>query len=137
MAGVFVWDDEYLTGIEIIDNQHKSFVEILNKVYAILQGERNPSALKAALQGVIDYAGVHFDTEEEIMSRNNYPGYETHKKIHTSFKEIATDLEQKMKAPDFTIDFALLDFLEDWLRNHLQTEDHKYAKYFKENGITE
>ena len=136
MARIFVWDDKYLTGIEIIDLQHKSFVEVLNRVYDILQGERNPEALKAALKGVVTYAHEHFDTEEAIMLNNGFPGYTDHKAVHQAFREIANDLAIKIEQKDFKMDFALLDYLEDWLENHLQTEDRKYTIYFKENGIT-
>jgi hemerythrin len=39
--------------------------------------------------------------------------------------------------PSFTIDFAfdLIDFLEDWLINHLLDMDQKYKKCFHDHGL--
>ena len=43
----------------------------------------------------------------------------------------------KEKYPEPTIDFAfeLVDFLEDWLINHLMTVDQKYVKCFHDHGL--
>ena len=51
----------------------------------------------------------------------------------------ADELVRKKKYDDalFEIEFAfeLVDFLEDWLINHLMIVDRKYIKCFHEHGL--
>lgn len=36
---MYQWKDEYVLGIEEIDNQHRRLIEIANQIYAIMQDQ--------------------------------------------------------------------------------------------------
>ena len=44
--------------------------------------------------------------------------------------------ESKIKNNEIEISFELIDFLEDWWIYHLQNQDQKYVKCFKEHGLS-
>ena len=63
----FTWSDDFLTGIEIVDRQHRRLVELINAAAPVLQDftpERQDERL-ALFAGLLDYTGVHFHRSEE------------------------------------------------------------------------
>ena len=58
-----------------------------------------------------------------------------HIKEHNKFKGKIVELREKFKNNELEISFELIDFLEDWLLDHLMTQDQKYVKCFKEHGL--
>jgi len=137
MGVLFQWSDEFLVGFKEIDDQHKNFVNILNKLFTYLEEGEDRKELEQILRELIDFAKVHFDSEEVIFEKYNYPHTKEHKLAHAEFHAKAKKLQEKLDSKLLTIDYSLLDFLEDWFRNHLKVEDAKYTKYFKENGLSE
>jgi len=137
MGVLFQWSDEYLVGFKEIDDQHKGFVKTLNKLFTYLKDGKERAELQSILKELIAFTKVHFDTEEILFDKYNYPHTEEHKKAHAEFFEKAIELEKKLDQKVLTIDFTLLDFLDDWFRTHLKIEDAKYTKYFKEIGVSE
>jgi len=129
-----IWKDEYLVNVKEIDKQHKKLVEIINDLYAnIIEGAEN-SEINQIYKRLIDYAKLHFSTEEKYFKKFKYKDGESHTAEHEKFtKEIA---EFRKKTGDMQkISFELLDFLEDWLVDHLITTDQKYSKFFNEKGL--
>ncbi|MEI7765731.1 MAG: hypothetical protein WCI93_04085, partial [bacterium] len=54
---------------------------------------------------------------------------------HKEFNDKLNTLKEKYL--NYTVEFAfeLVDFLEDWLLNHLMVVDQKYIKCFHEHGL--
>ena len=74
-------------------------------------------------------------TEEKYFILFNYELKDEHTRLHLQLKEQLMGLmkEYEIKGRDMLP--ALLDFLEDWLVVHLNDEDKKYVKCFKEHGL--
>jgi hemerythrin-like metal-binding protein len=75
-----IWYDEYLSGIQIIDEQHKDIFAAFNKFFASLNaGELDKVILDEFLHKLDAYTITHFDTEEKFMREFNYSKLEEHK----------------------------------------------------------
>lgn len=85
---------------------------------------------------MIAYAGAHFSTEETYMRRFAFPGYSNHKKEHDSFTRKALDLKARAERDEFILTFEVLQFLKDWLSNHIVGSDAGYSAHFNERGLT-
>ena len=59
------WREQLSVGNNIIDEDHKYLIEIINRVEVCLTKKDMP-ALKAELQRLHDYSLLHFDREEKI-----------------------------------------------------------------------
>ena len=128
-----VWDDAYSVGFELVDEQHRGLVRMTNE---LLRGFKDESgvpeekALKKVIRDAIEYAQVHFYTEEKYMRLLNYPDLDVHKKEHESFvveiMKTVKDYEAGKSDP-----LTLAKFLKQWLLNHIAVSDKKYAPYFK------
>ena len=81
-----------------------------------------------ALRFLVDYTKYHFSAEEKIMQSISYEELPHHKELHKKFindvVQILVDLK-KGKAVD---PLAFIDFLTDWLVNHIRYEDKKIGK---------
>jgi hemerythrin-like metal-binding protein len=129
------WKKDYEIGIEKIDLQHKNLIAILNQLNDFLsRGQLIPQEeIQNLLVNLVNYTVYHFDTEEDIMLRNNYPNTKDHQIIHEQFKsQIASFLlfyDQKNLEPS-----TISNFLKNWLLNHIAKEDIKLSSFLKTNG---
>ncbi len=133
MSNIIEWSDDYSVGVDLIDSQHKHFIGILNELYECLETS-NTQKLPSILKELATYADVHFDTEEKYFDEFHYEGSKEHKAVHDDLKLKVLEFLRK-KGDPIAIGYELLDFLEDWLINHLDLMDKKYTKCFNQHGL--
>ena len=135
MENLVVWKDEYSVKVKEIDDQHKKLVNIINKLHGSMVDNKTKDELSNILKELLDYGVIHFDTEEKYFSMFNYEDSENHIKEHDLFKAKATELYEKCGNNEMEISFELIDFLEDWLLDHLVNVDQKYVECFQRNNL--
>jgi hemerythrin-like metal-binding protein len=127
---LLIWNNTFLVNFEVIDNQHKGLVDMTNE---LIRGCEGGKVLKdvlfvKTLRKAVEYAQIHFSTEEKYMQQVNYPEFAVHKKEHEAFvSEVVKQLkafEENRNDP-----IVLVGFLKDWLFNHIAESDKKYAPY--------
>jgi hemerythrin len=74
-----------------------------------------------------DYTEKHFSTEEKMLIKFAYKDFEQHKKEHAKFITKLNDLYKDFEKGKVTISIEILNFLKDWLLNHILISDFKYA----------
>lgn len=127
------WNSSFATGIEIIDEQHKQLVSLINDlaheyVYGSVAGE-----MERILDSLIDYTVYHFETEEtlwdEVLSHDEF--LEGHLKTHKGFVDKVLSIRSKIETDDSRklID-NLLSFLTSWLAHHILYEDKRFSLVF-------
>jgi methyl-accepting chemotaxis protein/hemerythrin len=128
-ATAFVWDIKMSVGIEVIDKQHQHFIGLLNKVYEAIITSKPKEQDLVILDELINYAVYHFQTEEELFAKSNYPDAAEHIRVHEELKSKVLDFAEKYKSGETADLINMLDFLEDWLVEHLTVYDQKYAAH--------
>ncbi len=133
-----IWKDSYKIGVQEVDDQHKELFERLNAFLRVVRGketmEVKAEKVAETLAFMGEYVIVHFDSEEEIQRRYNYPNYETHRQIHERFKaEIAKfeDGFHRQFDEDLLQEFS--GKLLAWLINHVADEDQRIGDYINKN----
>lgn len=130
-ANTFVWDQDFITGIELVDEQHRALVELFNRLSAaITHGQAtDDTAADAVLDELADYARQHFADEEKLMSDAGlFPTYrEAHVARHEQFiVQVATlRAAHRGRAGRPT---AIVEFLVAWLGYHILGEDQAMAR---------
>jgi len=129
-----VWLEEYSVGIEAIDNDHKKLLNLINHLQAAVHYHTDKAFEKEALDELIDYTRFHFEREEELMKKHDFPEFEEHKRQHAEMvKEVeAFVAEYEAKGTDALEDVA--DYLKSWLINHINGTDQKYAPFLTSKG---
>ena len=124
--------DEYLTGIEFIDAEHTKLFEIANRIYGIMKDEFIPDKydyIVEVLQELRDYTHYHFQHEEEYMKQIHYKRILSQIVSHKDFIEKldSYNLEKVDEEQEQTI-LQLLEFLNDWLVEHICKSDKMIAE---------
>lgn len=124
--------DEYLTGIALIDKEHKELFRIVGEVYRVIVDEFIPDKydeIVSLLEQLKDYTKFHFADEEEYMKGINYDGLEAQKRAHDAFvtRLEEMNLEQVDERQQETLE-ELMEFLTEWLVNHILNSDKKIGK---------
>ncbi len=130
------WDDKYCVGISIIDEDHKKFIDTINKAIIVKENNEHPEGVKVVLMGMTNYVLTNFKTEETYMIEFNYPEYQYHKEEHHDFATKTIAYLDKVNNGNYQIANEILEYLKWWLINHIQDTDKKYVDCFKENGLT-
>jgi len=127
------WSSKMETGIEEIDRQHKRLFEIAEKLYEAKNGD--PESLNigiaATTEELLDYAKIHFDTEEGIMENAGFEGYAEHKKIHAAFQEEAKAYQARIneRTEDVFLAMEIMNFMIDWIIGHISVKDQEYVPF--------
>ncbi len=122
------WKKSYETNHPLIDVEHRLLVMLFRKLdVAIKTGETETTVLRI-VQEVKRYVKFHFTSEENLMYETNYPGIEGHIAIHT---HLLVDLNNMLGKLTIHREFPedVLDFLSDWLTNHIAHHDQLLAKH--------
>lgn len=129
------WGPRYFIGVKSIDDQHKVLVDLMNEIYAAFGSNKNKKAISHVLNELIDYTVYHFGHEEEIFEKYNYKDSENHNLQHKKFVEKIKAFQKDFNEGNAALSFDLIDFLKDWLINHILKIDAKYVPFFKENNV--
>ncbi len=129
------WEDKYSVGVSIIDEEHKKFIDIINKVIAAKEHNNNPEEILGILNEMIKYAQKHFKTEETYMKKFNYQEYYYHKEEHNNFCLKIIAYNNRVIDSDYQIANKILEYLKRWFVNHIQETDRKYTNCFNKNGL--
>lgn len=129
------WEDKYSVGVKLIDDQHKKMFSTINELIAILSTKPSQEQVSEIIKSLIEYKKYHFATEEKYFDEFNYEGAKEHKEKHKLFSERLEKMIEENKGDSVALAFQLVDFLEDWLIEHLMVVDRKYIPCFKEHGL--
>ncbi|MCP5054844.1 MAG: hemerythrin family protein [bacterium] len=133
---LFDWQDSYSVNINQMDAQHLRLVEMINELYRVLLSNNPDEFLGDILHRLVEYAGVHFRDEEELMTKYDYPEFDSHSKEHQAFVEKIIGYHKEFKAGTLTLSVEIVNFLKDWLKNHIVAVDQKYSSFLNEKGIS-
>jgi hemerythrin len=129
------WNDKYGVNISLIDEQHKKLFEIINKAIIVNKHGKAAKDVLGILDEITEYALKHFETEERYMKEFNFPEYKTHRNEHIDFTNKSIDYKNRVLGGDFQVINEILEYLKQWLVNHIQVTDKKYIDCFKKNDF--
>ncbi|MBE5906967.1 MAG: bacteriohemerythrin, partial [Lachnospiraceae bacterium] len=127
--------EKFLTGIEMIDKEHKVLFDILGEVYDVMHDDMlydKYDPIMEILDRLKEYTAKHFADEEKYMALVKYDGLEKQRAAHEAFID---KLEESGRADSEEIEEnqteylkSLFEFLCEWLYNHILMMDTKIPK---------
>jgi len=130
------WDNVAKVNVSQIDTQHKKLVDLVNELYDAMTVGKGASTIGHTLDELIDYTKHHFALEESYMKSHNYPQYNSHKQMHDELTKQVVDLQEKFKSGHTTISVPTLNFLTNWLTNHIAQIDTQFGAFLTGKGIS-
>lgn len=128
------WDPSLSVGVKLIDDQHKHFVEILNQLNLAVEENKIEGEIIHIFTKISMYAEYHFATEEKYFTEFNFEGATEHIEAHNQFKDKIASLRSQANNT-VKVTAELVDFLDNWLVNHVQGMDKKYTSCFNSHGL--
>jgi len=130
------WNDYLSVNVEEIDTHHKKLIEITNKLYQAMKDGISEDLMKSILVELIEYTKYHFSAEESIMEEYVYLQIDKHKAMHREFVLNLSDICHKYQVENVSIDSEMLDFLKNWLINHILKNDRYLGIFLNSKGRT-
>lgn len=126
---------QYITGVTLLDEQHEQLYSLTDQARNLLKDENmlyKFDELKEILDGLRTYTLSHFATEEDFMKQASYKQLEDHLKLHRSFIERLNQADEEVSRISLgnqdSILIELLDYLNEWLLQHIQNVDVEMVK---------
>ncbi len=133
------WKQQLAVGHEVIDNDHRYLVLLINTVELVLRVPGNRHYILDAFDALQDYAKAHFEREERLQIAARYPYYDQHKLEHQSLLDQLADLRSKVELDLLGDDSdnavaekdgdEITDFLRSWLVEHVVGQDLKMRQF--------
>ena len=129
MAKIISWGIEYLINIPEIDDQHKEFVNIINKLYWADEQKYPRDIGTRIVYELLKYAEFHFVCEENTMMIYRYNGLthqmDEHKRLLNVMKVKMNEFSAGKSDYDSIAKYAFM-----WLISHTVEEDKKFGIYY-------
>ena len=130
------WNDSLLVGIRRVDEQHKQLVNYINELYRAMRGGESRQTTGKILADLIEYTSSHFKMEEDLFDQYGYPETDQHKTIHKELVAKVIDFQKQFEAGASELEMPLMEFLKDWLVDHIMKTDKKYVPFLHEQGVS-
>lgn len=125
------WNNDYLTGIDIVDQQHQHLVTLINDAAPVLANSQiqDTNQIQQLLNALVAYIATHFSTEDKLMVNRGIDQrhLEHHRHLHAEFASHIKFLRKQFENGDDLSGSELLKFLSNWLAFHILAEDQHMA----------
>jgi len=126
---LLAWSDELAIGHAIMDDTHREFVDLLNRV-----GVAADAGVLAALDEFIAHTQDHFGQEERWMEATGFPPLGCHKGEHEKVLETVLEVRKRVAAGDPRLGRMLAEALAEWFPQHAASMDAVLAMYMEQTG---
>ncbi len=118
------------TGNAVIDKEHRELFQAVNAMMEACGKGQGRAAIEPTVKFLLDYVNKHFSHEEELQTRNKYPGLAAHRAFHGEYTRKLKALVSAIPAagPSMT-DLAAINQHIALLVTHIRTEDKKLGAF--------
>jgi len=125
------WEEKFQVNLNLIDNQHKKLVDILNRLHESMSKGKGNEVLESVIKDLITYTKTHFADEEKLMIENKYSQYDSHFIEHSNFIVKVEQVYNDFSAGKIGLSMELMYFLKNWLLNHIMVVDKKFGDFMQ------
>ncbi|MEW8508475.1 MAG: hemerythrin family protein [Candidatus Thiodiazotropha sp.] len=139
-----VWREQLSVHNDIIDQDHKYLICLINSVELVLKHEDTIEYLPMLVDQLIDYTRIHFEREEKIQKKALFPLVSEHKRQHaeileklSELKTLANEYVEHLKNGQFDQDednvvtCKIMELARRWIVEHLVQEDKRMEYYLQ------
>jgi hemerythrin len=131
VMAVIQWSKVYETGNLEVDRQHQMLFKMVNDLHDGIVKKETKEVLTKTLTGLAKYTVDHFAVEENLMINNSYPDFKPHREKHQDLVKKVGEVIADYQSGKTVLAVSLLQFLSDWLRDHIEKEDIRMIKFMQ------
>jgi len=130
------FDNSLKLGISEIDKQHQKWIGLINKLYDEIDNQEvTVYSVKKSIDDMPDYAATHFFHEIDCLKKYNYKELDSHINEHKNFLKSVEELKSKYKPGQSELAMEILNFMIDWVIEHIKKKDMKFKEVLLANGM--
>lgn len=123
------WDESLSVDGGEIDEDHRRLVDLFNMLSRAVEEGDAAEYIDAVLEELISCTIWHFRHEERLMLMYKYDGLEAHKDEHNDLIDSVRELQQKFHKENKLLINEDIEYLEDWLTQHILGQDMRLGFY--------
>lgn len=128
-----IWRREYECGDAVIDAQHQALFSDANRLLSAVLQKRTETEVDGLVEALVASIAQHFDDEETVLKRVDYPGAADHANLHRVLLEKSRQLSRHFRAGTLSIG-GLFEFLaHEVVARHILQSDRAYFGSIQSN----
>jgi len=127
------WNDALSVGYRPIDADHLRLVELVNELHDNLLAGSSMTLIEAGFQRLVRHTASHFRHEEQLMAESGFSDSVNHTLVHRQLETQIADLLARLAAGEPVFTLELVEFLRNWLLNHILTLDKKLGEHLAQH----
>lgn len=117
------WKDQYSTGIEAVDYEHRELIDLINRLHEELMKAQSEASVEAFFGDLLKAIASHFALEERFMREQLYDRLTEHKADHERLLDEIRDIMDGWLGADKVDQATLAAQLDAWFSRHFATHD--------------
>lgn len=122
---MIVWSDQFETGFEKINQQHRTLIDNINLLEELLYTTNPTLGEVKFMVSLVDYlegyADIHFKGEEKCMESHRCPNHADNQKEHERFRGFIRDYKKLCELQGFKVELLknLHEVMSKWITEHI------------------
>jgi len=130
------WTEEMSVKVEVLDEDHKTLIAMLNDLNDGIEANRARSTLESVIEKLLKYTKFHFAHEERLFDQTGYAGGPAHKAEHALLARRVMNLQARFESGQSReLGMETMAFLKCWLTEHIMGSDQQYGPHLNAKGI--
>lgn len=129
------WSDNLSCYHRGIDHEHKILVDMVNKMHEAMKQGAGKEAMGTILHELVEYTKTHFSNEEGLMTKYGYHAHSSHHMEHEKLTTKVMQIREDYNNDKISITIEMMNFLKDWLKNHIMKVDKAFGNFLKAKGV--
>jgi hemerythrin len=127
----FKWSSNYSVYLAEIDREHRALYQLGDELHKALLAGKDRAHLQPIMANLLESVELHFRHEERLMRAMHYTPVEWHKRQHDTLRKRSKALARRVASGDPAAAGELLEFLSNWLRDHLTVADRMMGAFLR------
>ena len=123
------WRSEWSSGNKDIDKQHRTLIEIANKLINMSFEAKGFEETAHQVELLLSHIVAHFEFEEKVLATSGYPGYLSHAELHNNLVSKALRLNESYRRGEVKTTAFFSFVVDDVVLGHLMEADTKFFPF--------
>jgi hemerythrin len=119
------WRPELELGIDMMDRHHREMVGLCGALVDKAGSRAGLAAAGNLFLQLLDLTKMHFEAEEDLMRRSDYPGRTDHQDRHHELSLLLKSWEKRARS----LNTSFVQHLDQWVENHILGSDKGFSRY--------
>ncbi len=129
------WEPSLSVGVAAFDLHHQRLFSLVDELYDVMRRGADKATLGRVFDQLLEYTVYHFGAEERAFDEFGFPDAQPHRRSHAQLVEQVQALRSDLDAGRPMVAVEVMEFLTDWVTNHIRTDDMGYSGFLQDKPV--